>query len=163
MNGEARELANGDHRSDERERWDDRVDAGAVRQARVDHRARLVDATADRGDDPVDDAHDVVVVLEDDVGELQTAAPLDVDLARAVHHDFGDGLVAEERFQWTEADDLIGDLLEHANALGPSESQAFLVDDAAEDLLDLAAHLDLVGQIKLGIQVLDDTRLESGT
>jgi len=25
-------------------------------------RARLVDATADRGDDPIDDAHDVIVV-----------------------------------------------------------------------------------------------------
>ena len=75
---------------DQRQRRDDRVDAGAVGQAGIDHRARLVDAAADRGDDPVDDAHDVVVVLEDDVGELELAGALDVDLARAVDHDLGD-------------------------------------------------------------------------
>jgi len=36
------------------------------------------------------------------------------------------------------------------NALGASESQALLVDDPSEDLLDLAAHLDLVCQVELG-------------
>ncbi len=44
---------------------------------------RLVDAAADRGDDPIDDPHDMVVVLEDDVRQLQLAGALDVDLARA--------------------------------------------------------------------------------
>ena len=39
-------------------------------QARVDHRARLVDAAADRADDALDDLHQVPVVLEDDVGAL---------------------------------------------------------------------------------------------
>ena len=57
--------------SDEGQRRDDGVDAGAVGQAGVDHRRRLVNAAADRRDDPVDDAHDVVVVLEDDVRELE--------------------------------------------------------------------------------------------
>ena len=155
-----RELADGDHGSDQGQRRDDRVDAGAVGQAGVDHRARLVDAAADRGDDPIDDAHDVVVVLEDDVGQLQAAAALDVDLARAVDHDFGDGLVAEQRLERTEADDLVRDLLEHADALGAGEGQALLVDDAAEDLLDLTADLDLVGQVELGVQVLDDAGLD---
>ena len=42
-------------------------------RAGVDHGARLVHASTDRGDDAVDDAHDVVVVLEDDVGELELA------------------------------------------------------------------------------------------
>ena len=54
------------------------------------------------------------------------------------------GLVAEERLQRTEADDLVGDLLEHPDALGAGQGEAFLVDDLAEDLLDLAADLDLV-------------------
>ena len=43
------------------------VDAGAVRQARVHHRRRLVHASSDRGDDLVDDVHQVRVVLEHDV------------------------------------------------------------------------------------------------
>jgi hypothetical protein len=114
---------------DQRQRRDDRVDAGAVGQAGVDHRRRLVDAPADRGDDPVDDAHDVVVVLEDDVRQLQLARSLDVDLARAVDHDFRDGVITEERLEGPEADDLVGDLLEHADTLGAGEGQALLVDD----------------------------------
>ena len=121
---------------------------------------RLVDAATDRGDDPVDDAHDVVVVLEDDVGQLELAAALDVDLARAVDHDLGDGLVAQERLERPEADDLVGDLLEHPDPLGAGEGEAFLVDDLAEDLLDLAPDLDLVGQVELRIQVLDDPVLD---
>ena len=145
---------------DERQRRDDGVDAGAVGQAGVDHRRRLVHAAPDRGDDPVDDAHDVVVVLEDDVRQLELARALDVDLARAVDHDFRDGVVTEERLQRPEADDLVGDLLEHADALGAGEGQALLVDDPAEDLLDLAPDLDLVGQVELRVQVLDDAVLD---
>ena len=63
--GVLRELADGDDRPDERERRDDRVDARAVGQAGVDARARLVDPPAERGDDPVDDPQDVLVVQED--------------------------------------------------------------------------------------------------
>ena len=90
VNGDGRELPDRDHRPDERQRRDDRVDAGAVGEAGVDHRRRLVHAATDRGDDPVDDPHDVVVVLEDDVRELELARALDVDLARAVDHDLRD-------------------------------------------------------------------------
>ena len=160
MNGRGRELPDRDDRPDERQRRDDRVDAGAVGQAGVDHRRRLVDAATDRGDDPVDDPHDVVVVLEDDVRELELAGPLDVDLARAVDHDFRDRLVAQERLERPEADDLVGDLLEHPDALGAGQGEAFLVDDLAEDLLDLAPDLDLVGQVELRVEVLDDPALD---
>ena len=155
------ELADGEHRPDQRERRDDGVDARAVGQAGVDHRAGLVDAAADRRDDAVDDAHHVVVVLERDVRQLELAAPLDVDLARPVDHDLGDGLVAQQRLERTEADDLVGDLLEHADALGAREGEALLVDRDAEDLLDLAAHLDLVGEVELRVEVGDDALLDA--
>ena len=69
-------------------------------------------------------------------------------------------LVAEERLERPEADDLVGDLLEHPDALGAGQGEAFLVDDLAEDLLDLAADLDLVGQVELRVQVLDDPALD---
>ncbi len=86
---------------------------------------------------------------------------LDVDLARAVDHDLGDALVAQERLERAEADDLVGDLLQHPDALGAREGEALLVDDLAEDLLDLAADLDLVGQVELGVEVLDDPLLDA--
>src|SRR5438093_287644 len=156
-----RELPDRDDRTDERQGRDDRVDAGAVCQAGVDHRAPLVHAPTDRGDDPIDDPHHVVVVLEDHVRELELARALDVHLARAVHHDFGDALVAEERLERSEADDLVRDLLEHPDALGAGEGEPFLVDDLAEDLLDLTTHLDLVRQVELGVEVLDDPVLDA--
>jgi hypothetical protein len=120
----------------------------------------MVDAATDRGDDPVDDPHDVVVVLEDHVGQLELAVPLDVDLARAVDHDLGDRLVAEERLERPEADDLVGDLLQHPDPFGAGQGQAFLLDDLAEDLLDLAADLDLVGEVELRVQVGDYAALD---
>ena len=67
------EAADRQRRAVERQRRNDRVDARAVLQARVDHRARLVDAAADRADDALDDLHQVPVVLEDDRRFLQHA------------------------------------------------------------------------------------------
>ena len=110
---------------------------------------RLVDAAADRRDDAIDDAHHVLIVLESHVGQLDLAAALDVDLARAVDHDFSDALVAQERLERTKADDLVGDLLEHARALGAGEGEALSVECPTERLLDLTPNLDLVGQVEL--------------
>ena len=42
------------------------MDAGAVRQAGVHVRAGFVDPASERGHDPVDDAHDVVIAFECD-------------------------------------------------------------------------------------------------
>ena len=70
-------------------------------------------------------------------------------------------LVAQERLERPEADDLVGDLLEHPDALGTGQGEAFLVDDLAEDLLDLAPDLDLVGQVELRVEVLDDPLLDA--
>ena len=60
----------------------------------------------------------MVVVLEDDVGQLELAAPLDVDLARSVDHDFGYGLITKQGLQRAETDNLVCDLLEHPDAFG---------------------------------------------
>ena len=81
--GVLRELADRDDRPDQRQRLDDGVDARAVGQSRVDARARLVDPPAERRDDPVDDAQDVLVVEEDAVDPLDLALALDVDVVRA--------------------------------------------------------------------------------
>ena len=107
------------------------------------------------------DLHHVLVVLEGDVGHLQATLTLDVDLLRPVDHDFSDGLVAQERLQRAEAQDLVGDLLEHAHPLGAGEGQTLLVGDLAEQLLDLATDLDLVGQVELRIQLVDEPVLDA--
>ena len=58
------EPADAEARPVQGERRDDRVDAGAVRQPGVHHRARLVHPPADLRHDPVDDLEQVVVVAE---------------------------------------------------------------------------------------------------
>ena len=69
-----RELPHRDDRTDQRQRFDDRVDARAIGQPRVHARARCVDPPAERGDDPVDDAQDVLVVQEVAVDPFDLAA-----------------------------------------------------------------------------------------
>ena len=86
---------------------------------------------------------------------------LEVDLARAVDHDFGDALVAQERLERAKTDDLVGDLLEHARPLGAGEGEALRVERTAEGLLDLAPDLDLVRQVELRVEVLDDALLDA--
>ena len=106
----ARELPDRQRRPAQRERRDDRVDAAAVGEARVDHRRGLVDAAADLRDDLVDDPQQVRVVDEGRVGALDLAVALDVDVVVAVDHDLGDGVVAQQRLERAVAEDVVGDL-----------------------------------------------------
>ena len=68
------EFADRDRGAVDRQRRHDDVDAAAVREARVDERRRFVDAAADLRHDARRDAHDVGVVAEGDVGQLELAA-----------------------------------------------------------------------------------------
>src|SRR5205823_10779848 len=58
------ELSDGEEGAADGQGMHDGVDAGAIGQAGVDHRSGLVDATADLGDNLVDDAAQVVFVDE---------------------------------------------------------------------------------------------------
>ena len=100
------------HGPDQRQRRDDDVDARAVGQAGVDHRAALVDAAAERRHDAVDDAHQLLGVAEADVRLSSMPVPLDVDLVRPVDQDFGDAVVVQERLERAVAQDAGDDLLE---------------------------------------------------
>ena len=115
------EPANRQHRAIERERRNDRVDAGAVLQPRVDHRARLVDAAADHADDALDDAEQVRVVLEHDVGLFEPAFTLDVDLVVPVDQDVGDVGVLQQHLQRAEPEDLVQHVGDQRVALEQAE------------------------------------------
>ena len=114
MSGLAGELADRDHRSDERERFDDGIDPRAVRQAGINPWARRVDTPSDGSDDPVDDSQHVLVVQKVAVNALDLPAALDVDVAWAIDHDLGDRLVEKERIEWPEAADLADQFLDQA-------------------------------------------------
>ena len=75
----------------------------------------LVDPPAERRDDPLDDAQDVLVVQEDRVDPLDLARALDVDVVRAVDHDLGDGRVREERLDRPEPGHVVDHLVDEAD------------------------------------------------
>ncbi len=93
------ELADGQRRALERERRDDRVDARAVFQPRVDHRRRLVDAAAERRDDALDDAHHGAIARKRCTVLHKATEALDVDLVEAIDHDLGHSFVGEQVFE----------------------------------------------------------------
>jgi hypothetical protein len=116
------------HRPVQRQWRHDGVHPRAVRQARVDHRARLVDAPADARDDLVDDLHEVRVVAEADVGQLDLAVALHVHLLRVVHQDVRDARVEQQRLQRAEAEHLALDVAHQAAALEFVDDEAFLLE-----------------------------------
>ena len=109
------ETANRQHGTVERERRNDRVDAGAVLQPGVDHRAGLVDAPSDHADDALDDPEQVRVVLEDDLRLFEAPFALDVHLIVPVDQDVRDVRILEQRFERPEAEDLVQNVGDERN------------------------------------------------
>jgi hypothetical protein len=82
------------------------------------------DASTDLRHDLVDDAHDMGVVDEPDIGALEPAASLDVDLVERVDHDLRDRVVAQERLERAVAEDVVGQLTDELAALFACERRA---------------------------------------
>ena len=155
MNGFGGELSDGDDRSDQGERSNDGVHAGAIRKPGVHPRAQLVDAPTHRGDDPVDDPPDVLVVLKDDVDPLDLAVALDVDVAGAVDHHLGDRIVEEQRLERPEAGGLVDHFLDQAEPLVARHGE-FGQGDPVDDPLDLGTDLSVAGGAGLRVEGGDD-------
>ncbi len=130
------EAPDGERRPVQRERGDDDVDAGAVRQPGVDKGRGLVDPPPHLGDDPFDDRHQVVVVLEGDLGLVQLPVLLDVNLPRAVDHDVGDLRILEQRLQGPKPKGLVLDLEDQPLPLYPCERNPLGGDETFHDGLD---------------------------
>ena len=94
----------------------DDVHTGAVGETGVDHGVGFVDAAADLAHDLVDDAPEVGLVDELHVGRYELARPLHVDAVRAVDHDFGDAVVAQQLVDRSVAEHVVGDRLHELRA-----------------------------------------------
>src|SRR5579864_5641402 len=119
------EASDGERRAVERQRGNDRVDARSIQQTCVHHRVRFVDASANRGDDALDDPKQVAVVFERDVTDLGDAAiPLDINPIEAVDENVRDVAIAEQRFQWTQTEQLVEHVDNEAIPLRMAEGHA---------------------------------------
>ena len=127
-------LADRNRAAVEHERRQHDVDPAAVGEARIDHRARLVDAAADRGGDALSDADEMLGVAKAGAGLLELAVPLDKDRERAVDQYVGDVVVFEERFERSQPDHVVGQLGGERRFLELVELDALLGRDFADQL-----------------------------
>ena len=140
-----REAADRHRRPAQRQRRDDHVHALAGGQAGVDHRAGLVHAPVDVRDDAVDRLEELRLVGERDVGALDPAVALDVDLVGPVDHDLGHRVVGQQRLEHAQADGLVDHAADQPRALGGREHRALARDHAADHALQARAAL-LLGE-----------------
>ena len=99
-----------------------------------------------RRDDLVDDAQQVLVVDELRRSVIvDLAAALDVDVVRAVDHDLGDGVVAQERLERAVAEDVVGDLARDLGALLAGQRRLVEREGLRHRLADALGELAVVG------------------
>ena len=143
------EAANGHDGAVERDGRDDGADAGAVAQAGIDDRRRVVDTAADVGDDAIDDGADVGGVFEADAGFDDFAEAFNVDGIGAIDHDVADGHILHQRFERAEAEHLIEHLFDEPVAFAGVERNAFVANDALNADAQLFTHAVLVQRPQL--------------
>ena len=90
---------------------DDSIHPMALRQACIHHRRGLIDPTAQRPDDAVDQHAHLVIVLEGDIALHDAAFPFEIDLSSAVDHDLGDPFIFDERLQRAHTEHHVDQLL----------------------------------------------------
>ncbi len=139
------EAAYGEQRTIHRKRRNHNVDPRTVQQARIHHGRRLIDAPANRGDNLVDDVHQVGLVLEDDVGLLDHAAPFHVDRLVGVHQDVADRGIVQQRLQGAEAEYLVQNVLCQPVAVQSAQRGALLANQLQNHAKQALPPANLVG------------------
>src|SRR5262249_15024552 len=104
-------FADRDQRPVHRDRPYRDIDPRTIGKTRVDHRRGFVDTTADTGNDLVDDAQQVRLILEMHLGRLQLSKSLDKTHLVGIDQNVGDGRVLEQRFDRAVPGHLIHNLV----------------------------------------------------
>ena len=156
------ELADRHQRSVDGDRPHRDVDARAVEQPRVAHRVRFIDPAADGGDDLVDDAQQMRLVLEAHAGRLQNPLPLDIDAFVAVDQDVVDRLILEQGLERAEARHLVENFRDEIVELLGVERQPLDQDILRHELLNVIADF-LLGELfqRRQIDLLDQPAVQA--
>lgn len=144
------ELPDGQGRTIQRQGGRDHVDAAAVGQARIADRRAFIDPAADLADDPLADVHQLQIVAEADVRQLDLAAHFDEHPVRAVDHDVGDVVARQQRLQRAIAEDVVDDVLDQMLLLGHRHRDVLDRHQLGDDVADLLTGLLQVQLSQLG-------------
>ena len=136
----AAETADGEQRPIDGDGRNGGVDARPVGEAGVHQGRGLVHAAADARYHLFDDAQQVGVVLELHRGAVQFARPFHVDQARGCDQNVAYRGVLEERFQRTQTEDLVQDLLDDAVLFDQAERGFLFLHQLGDGGADLGAH-----------------------
>ncbi len=123
----------------DRERRNDRVDAGSVGETRIAYRRGFIDSAADLADDTLADVQQLLVVAEPDSGPLDLAADFDEDGAGAVDHDVRDIVAGQQRLKRTVTENVVADVVEQFFLLGDRHHDILDRDDLVDDVADFLA------------------------
>ena len=137
----AAETADGKTRAIDGERGNDGIDARAIRQAGVHHRRGFIDASSDGGNDAIDDAHQVGVVAELNVGGFEKTLALDVHLIKGVDQNIGNRGIGEKRLERAQSENFIENFLGKPLALLQIHRRGFADDQFFENHGNFAAHI----------------------
>ena len=100
--------------------------------------------------------------LNVDVGPLELAAPLDVDVLRRVDQDVGDRRVGEERLERPEAEQLVADFFDETLALVRRERRVFRQQQFFGEPRDFGVKLFGLEQPELRqIHAVDDRAMQA--
>ncbi len=125
----------------QRQRRDDGVDAGAVRQPGIEHGRALVDPPAHVVGDPADDPHEMVGIEKRGAGHLQPALPLDVYPVRPVDQDITDQRIAQEFVERAVPEDLVHHLAHDLLPFRAGQRHLFLQQQGVHPLGALIVQL----------------------
>ena len=128
------EFADGERGPVDRKWRHNSVDARAVGQARVANWRGFVNATPDLTDNALADIQQLLIVTETNGSFLNLALNFDVNRTRAVHHDVGNVVAREQRFQRTKSEDVIAEVLKQVFLLCDRHHDAFDRDDLVDNV-----------------------------
>ena len=159
----AAETPDGEAGAIDGERRNNGVNAGTVGEARVHHRRRFIDAAPNRGDDAVDDAHQVSVIAELNVCGFEKTLALDVNFAESVDQNIGNRGIGEKRFERSQAENFIENFLGKTLALLQIHRCRFADDELLENERNFAANVVAANVVDaIQVEFLDEPAMNRG-
>ncbi len=122
----------------DRQRRDHHVDAGAIGEAGVDHRAELVYAPAQRRQDPLDRIAQLLLAGEADARRFDSPAALHIDPLGAVDHHLLDIRVGKQILERAEADGVSQDPRGQRFAVRGAEKRRALLNQCPHRIRQLS-------------------------
>ena len=138
--------------------WDHDIEARSVGQPSIDVRIGFVHPPPDRGDDALNDVHQMVEIAEPGSDKLQFAIAFDIDRTGAVDDHIIHAGIVEQRLERPESGDLVDHIENELRAFRRVQCKAARAEydgDGARDLVKECGMLDCVAGDALPVEIFE--------